>query len=70
MNSTREIYWNVGHSVLIPMYLLAFIAVIVLLYGFYRRYNVYKLGKQENRLDNFTGRLVYFLSNLFYREEF
>lgn len=65
MNSTREIYWNVGHAVLIPMYLFAFVAIIVLFYGFYKRYNVYKTGKPENRFDTYTRRLIYFLNNFF-----
>ncbi|TYO95268.1 hypothetical protein EDC39_12032, partial [Geothermobacter ehrlichii] len=30
MELTREIYWNVGHSVLIPMYLLVAAAIGVL----------------------------------------
>lgn len=65
MYNTREIYWNVGHSVLIPMYLFAFIAISILFYGFYKRYKVYKKGKPENRFDNIFQRLKYFLSNLF-----
>jgi hypothetical protein len=26
MEATREIYWNVGHAVILPMYFFAFIA--------------------------------------------
>ena len=30
MEATREIYWNIGHGVVIPMYLLSIAAVAVL----------------------------------------
>ncbi|MDY6821064.1 MAG: heterodisulfide reductase-related iron-sulfur binding cluster [Deferribacterota bacterium] len=65
MNESREIYWNVGHSVQIPMYLLAIIAISILAYGFYKRYQVYKIGKPEDRFDNKYKRIIYFLSNAF-----
>jgi Fe-S oxidoreductase/nitrate reductase gamma subunit len=46
---TREIYWNViGHNWL---YLFFAIAMIIFVYGFYRRYRLWKLGKPENRFD-------------------
>ena len=32
MEATREIYWNIGHGVVIPMYVLAFAA-----FGYLRR---------------------------------
>lgn len=65
MYDTREIYWNVGHSVLIPMYLFAFIAISIAIYGFYKRYKIYSAGKPENRFDNKYKRLMYFLGNVF-----
>ena len=65
MEATREIYWNVGHAVIVPMYLFAFIAVSVLLYGFYRRFATYKQGKALNRLDRLGERILLLLKNMF-----
>lgn len=65
MEATREIYWNVGHGVIAPMYFFAFIAIAVLLYGFYRRFAAYKQGKALNRLDRLPKRISLFLKNLF-----
>ncbi len=65
MEATREIYWNVGHGVIVPMYFFAFIAIAVLLYGFYRRFATYKLGKALNRLDRLPQRISLLLKNTF-----
>ncbi len=53
MEFTREIYWNVGHSAetLVPMYLLAFLAIGLLVRGFLRRIAIYKQGLPLNRSD-------------------
>jgi len=45
MDTTRLIYWNVGHGVVLPMYLFAFITLAILVYGFVKRIPVYRLGK-------------------------
>ncbi len=46
---TREIYWNIiGHNLL---YLFFAIAMVIFVYGFYRRYRLWRLGKPENRFD-------------------
>ncbi len=58
MEVTREIYWNVGHGVVWPMYLLTFIAAAICVFGFYRRLSVYRQGKPLNRIDNFAGRVA------------
>ena len=60
MEFTREIYWNVGHGFLTlgPMYLLAFSAIGVLVYGFLQRMKVYKQGQTLQRTDNGVGRAV------------
>jgi Fe-S oxidoreductase/nitrate reductase gamma subunit len=60
MEFTREIYWNVGHGFLTlgPMYLLAFSAIGVLVYGFLQRMKVYKQGRAIQRTDNATARAV------------
>lgn len=65
MYDSREIYWNVGHSVLIPMYAFVIVAVTIFIYAFYKRYKVYRIGKPENRFDNKYQRLIYFLENVF-----
>lgn len=48
---TREIYWNVGHGVVLPMYLLVFVAVGIMVWGFYKRLSLYQQGKPLNRFD-------------------
>jgi hypothetical protein len=57
MEPTREIYWNVGHGVVPPMYLLAAIAFGLLAWGFARRVRVYRLGRSQNRLDRLGARI-------------
>jgi Fe-S oxidoreductase/nitrate reductase gamma subunit len=57
MEATREIYWNVGHGVVLPMYFFAALAFAVLGYGFYRRASVYRLGLPLNRLDQIPRRI-------------
>lgn len=65
MEATREIYWNVGHGVILPMYFFAFVAIAVLLYGFYRRLATYRQGKALNRLDRLPQRISMLLKNTF-----
>lgn len=57
MEATRQIYWNVGHGVVWPMYLLAFLAMGTCVWGFLRRIPVYRLGRPENRTDHLGQRL-------------
>ena len=58
MNFSREIYWNVGHGVVLPMYLLAALTLAVCLYGFFRRIRIYRQGKALQRLDHLFTRIV------------
>jgi Fe-S oxidoreductase/nitrate reductase gamma subunit len=58
MNFTREIYWNVGHGVALPMYFFVALTMAILIYGFYRRTRVYRLGKPLQRLDQLPARVV------------
>ncbi|HEX7568821.1 MAG TPA: 4Fe-4S dicluster domain-containing protein, partial [Anaerolineaceae bacterium] len=58
MNFTREIYWNVGHGVVLPMYLFAAITLAILIYGFVKRIRVYRQGKPLQRLDHLPTRIV------------
>jgi Fe-S oxidoreductase/nitrate reductase gamma subunit len=64
MEATREIYWNVGHGVVLPMYLITLVAFAICGYGFYKRIEVYRQGKPLNRLDNLGERLALFVKNL------
>jgi len=57
MELTREIYWNVGHSVLIPMYLLVAAAFGVLAWGIRKRLAIYRQGQPLERTDNRGERL-------------
>lgn len=57
MESTREIYWNVGHGVIIPMYLCALVAVGLCAWGFWKRLPVYRQGKPLSRLDRLPERI-------------
>ena len=57
MEVTREIYWNVGHGVVLPMYILAFAAFGVLLLGFWKRLPLYRLGRPLNRFDRYEERV-------------
>jgi Fe-S oxidoreductase/nitrate reductase gamma subunit len=58
MEITREFYWNVGHGVVIPMYILVAITLAVLIYGFVRRVRIYRQGKRLRRLDQPFRRLA------------
>ncbi|MDP3479806.1 MAG: heterodisulfide reductase-related iron-sulfur binding cluster [Desulfoprunum sp.] len=66
MEYTREIYWNVGHGLttLAPMYLLALVALSVLVFGSLRRIKIYRLGHGLNRLDQPFARFGSMLQNV------
>ncbi len=52
---TREIYWNIqGYNFI---YLAFAIALIIFIYGFFRRYRLWRLGAPERRLDQLGKRL-------------
>jgi len=51
MEATREIYWNVGHGVVWPMYVLAFLAMGLCLWGFWRRIPIYRIGRPLDRFN-------------------
>jgi Fe-S oxidoreductase/nitrate reductase gamma subunit len=53
MEFTRQIYWNIGHgpATLVPMYLFAVVAIIVLVFGFLKRMKIYRLGRSVIRTD-------------------
>lgn len=65
MQETREIYWNIGHWVIIPLYTLVVVVFGIVLWGFYRRYRVWRIGKPLARRDHFGVRTSYFLRTTF-----
>jgi Fe-S oxidoreductase/nitrate reductase gamma subunit len=65
MEATREIYWNIGHVSIGFMYILAFIAMGLCVWGFYLRLPVYRIGKALNRLDQFARRVGIYLADTF-----
>jgi Fe-S oxidoreductase/nitrate reductase gamma subunit len=65
MEATREIYWNVGHRAVLPMYLLAAATAAVLAFGALRRVRVYRLGRPLDRLDDLAGRIAGMLGSAF-----
>ncbi len=65
MEFTREIYWNVGRGVLLPMYLVAFAAIGVLAWGFWKRLGVYRQGLSLDRTDDLQGRVLQALREAF-----
>lgn len=60
MEASREIYWNVGHgwATLVPMYALTLIAIGVLIFGGWRRWKIYRLGKPLDRTDHLRQRVI------------
>ncbi len=56
MEATREIFWNVGHGAVWPMYLLSFLAIAFCVWGFWKRLSLYQLGKSLNRFDHLKER--------------
>lgn len=65
MEATRIIYWNIGHGVVIPMYLLAFAAFGVMAWGFWRRLPIWRQGKALDRFDRYDERVKCMLAEVF-----
>ncbi|UFS70022.1 4Fe-4S dicluster domain-containing protein [Geomonas sp. RF6] len=65
MEASRQIYWNVGLGVLLPMYFFTALTFAAVVFGFYRRVQVYKLGKPLHRRDQIPRRISIFLKNVF-----
>jgi len=64
MEATREIYWNVGHGVIVPLYLFGLFAIAVCAWGFYRRIRVYRLGRPLVRSDRLPLRFTLMLRRM------
>jgi Fe-S oxidoreductase/nitrate reductase gamma subunit len=58
MEITREFYWNVGHGVVLPMYIFAALTLAILIYGFLRRIRIYRQGTRLQRLDQLPRRIL------------
>ena len=65
MEATREIYWNIGHGVVISMYCLALAAFGVLVWGFRQRLRVWRQGKPLNRFDRYDERVKRLVADIF-----
>jgi Fe-S oxidoreductase/nitrate reductase gamma subunit len=55
----REVFWNIEYSYII--YILGAIAVAALVYAFYRRYKMWRLGGPDNRFGDFGKRIWAFI---------
>ena len=69
MEATREIYWNIGHGVVLPMYVLSFAALGVLVWGFWKRLPLYRQGKPLNRFDRYDERVKRMIGEIFGQEK-
>ncbi|HUX37929.1 MAG TPA: heterodisulfide reductase-related iron-sulfur binding cluster [Rectinemataceae bacterium] len=58
MGDTREIYWNVGHGSAPIMYVLAFSAMALMVWGFLPFFKRWRLGKPLARTDHPLRRLL------------
>ncbi|KPL03123.1 MAG: hypothetical protein AMJ90_03980 [candidate division Zixibacteria bacterium SM23_73_2] len=56
METTREIFWNVGNVALL-VYLLAAVVVFIFIYAFIQRIKLWKIGKEEKRKDQIWERI-------------
>ncbi|OGU18449.1 MAG: electron transporter [Geobacteraceae bacterium GWC2_53_11] len=65
MEATRQIYWNVGHGVVIPMYILAGAAFGYLAWGFWQRLPIWRQGKPLDRWDRYDERVKRMLCEVF-----
>jgi Fe-S oxidoreductase/nitrate reductase gamma subunit len=59
LTPTREIYWNIPGHLLVYAAFLA--AVIVFVYGVYRRIRLWRLGRPEARFDQIGKRLLHMI---------
>ncbi|WP_298273225.1 heterodisulfide reductase-related iron-sulfur binding cluster [Geobacter sp.] len=69
MEATREIYWNIGHGVVIPMYLLALAALGIAAWGFWQRLPVWRQGKPLDRFDRYDERARRLVSHVLSQEK-
>jgi len=75
MEASREIFWQIPFFVQILVYLAAIGAIGLIAYVVYRRYQMWMLGRPENRFDNLGQRIWEFikisiLDGIFHRRFF
>ncbi len=64
-NITRHVYWNVPILFKILVYLGGLGVIALAAWGLYRRIQLWKKGKEENRKDNLKERLIFAAKNVF-----
>ncbi len=71
MELTRELYWNVGHGpfTLIPMYVLALLAIGVMVKYMLQRVQMYNQGRPLQRNDLLDKRIYKALANAFLQKK-
>jgi Fe-S oxidoreductase/nitrate reductase gamma subunit len=57
----REVMWNIAGWARFLLYALAVVLVVTIAYGYYRRSQLWRLGKPENRADNWAQRVRAFV---------
>ena len=58
MDPTREIFWNIEHLIEYAHYIGFVIISLLILYILYRRTRLWRMGKSEERFDNFWKRVT------------
>ncbi|MDD2735393.1 MAG: hypothetical protein PHF56_15755 [Desulfuromonadaceae bacterium] len=69
MEITREIYWNIGNKVVLPMYLLSIASLMLLVWGIWKRVPLYRLGKPLNRFDRYDERVKRMICEVFSQQK-
>ena len=67
MSPTREIFWNVG-NIQLMVYVLCVAALFIAIYGIFRHFRRWRLGKKERRFDQIAKRFIYFVKFVFGHE--
>jgi Fe-S oxidoreductase/nitrate reductase gamma subunit len=61
MDASREIFWHIPFFVQISLYTAAVVAVLLIGYAVYKRYQMWMLGKPDKRFDNPGKRIAEFI---------
>ena len=69
MEVSREIYWNVGTGVMIPMYLILFATFGAIFYMIKDRVALYKKGLPKDRFDQRNIRIKNVLKKVFFQSK-
>jgi len=60
-DAEREGLWNIGTWVRVPIWVVAFVILLIFVNGPFRRYRLWRLGKSESRAGNWVQRAKAFL---------